>query len=170
MAQHRPEELLDEVRATFLVRVRKGVARGRGDAKAQERRGFEPQGIADVVKADGMRELGEEHRAEVAHHTEGAGLGVHTGLARMAVDHAERNEIEKLLEDDHIAPDWCLFVHTPLPGGRDLRSTPARFQPVLVKACGTAVNPNHQSSNGLTTPSPCIPVATCRTEYWTLAQ
>jgi hypothetical protein len=32
-----------------------------------------------------------------------------------------------------------LFVHKPLPSGRDFRSTPARFQPFLVKACGTAV-------------------------------
>ena len=75
-----------------------------------------------------MGELGEEHRAEVAHHAEGARLGIHSGLVRMAVDHAERNEIEKLLEDNyctvlqitrHLAGDllWniaCLGRRSPL--------------------------------------------------------
>jgi hypothetical protein len=31
----------------------------------------------------------------------------------VAIDHSARNEIEHLLEDDHIGAGWCSFVHTP---------------------------------------------------------
>jgi hypothetical protein len=86
-----------------------------------------------------MGELREGHRAAVAHHAERPRLGLDPGLADKAADHAARNEIEKLLEDAPLDPGWCLFVHYTLPGGRDFKSTAARFQPVLVKACGMAV-------------------------------
>jgi hypothetical protein len=45
----------------------------------------------------------------------------------VAVDQSARNEVEHLLEDDHIGPGWCCVVHNALPSGRDFNSTPARF-------------------------------------------
>ena len=74
-----------------------------------------------------MGELGEEHRREVTYHAEGAGFGIHAGLQGETVDHSARNEVENLLEDDHIGPDWWCLVHYPLPCGRDFNSTPAHF-------------------------------------------
>ena len=43
------------------------------------------------------------------------------------VDHSARNEVENLLEDEHIGPGWWCFVHNTLPSGRDFNSTPAHF-------------------------------------------
>ena len=46
------------------------------------------------LMSHGMGQLGEEHRGKMAHHTEGAGLGLHAGLACVAVDQSSRNEVE----------------------------------------------------------------------------
>ena len=53
--------------------------------------------------------------------------GLHAGFKGVAVDQSARNEVEHLLEDDHIGPGWCCVVHNALPSGRDFNSTPARF-------------------------------------------
>ena len=128
MAEGGPEEFFDEQGVALLVGVGDGVARRRGDAEAGERRAFEPQPIAEIVEADGVGELGEKHRGEMAGDAEGAGLRIDSRLAGVASDQMARNEIEDLLENDHIRAGWCLFVHTPLPSGRDFKPTPARFQ------------------------------------------
>lgn len=124
-----PEQSFDEGGVTLLVGVGERVARRRGDAETGERRRLEPQPIAEIVEADGVGELGEEHRGEMAGNAEGAGLRIDARFAGVAADEMARNEIEDLLEDDHIGAGWCCFVHTPLPSGRDLNSTPARFHP-----------------------------------------
>ena len=98
-----------------------------GDAETREDWSFEPQPIADIIESHGMGELGEEHRGKMAQHTETAGFRLHPGRQGMAIDHSARNEVEDLLEDDHIGAGWCCFCHTPLPSGRDFDSTPARF-------------------------------------------
>lgn len=128
MAESGPEEFFDEGGVALFVGVGECVARRRGNPKAGERRGFQAQPIAEIVEADGVGELGEEHRGEVAGDAEAAGLRIDTRLAGVAADEMARNEVEHLLEDDHIGAGWCLFVHTPLPSGRDFRPTPARFQ------------------------------------------
>jgi hypothetical protein len=51
-------------------------------------------------------ELGEEHRGKLAHHAERARLGLDAGFKRVTVDHSARNEVENLLEDDHVGPGW----------------------------------------------------------------
>ena len=63
----------------------------------------------------------------MAPHTEAAGLGLNSGLQPQAVDRSPRNEVEKLLEKDHIASGWCGGFHFTLPSGRDFTATPARF-------------------------------------------
>lgn len=60
-----------------------------------------------------MGELGEEHRREMAHDAEAAGFGFHARISGVAVDQSARNEVEYLLENDHIGPGWCFVVHTP---------------------------------------------------------
>lgn len=54
MAEHRPEEPLNESRVTLLVGVGEGVARRSAYAKAGERRRFEPQPVADIVETDNV--------------------------------------------------------------------------------------------------------------------
>ena len=71
--------------------------------------GLQTQPVAHIVEADGVGELGEEHRREMAQDAEGAGLGLHARLAGVAVDHSARNEVENLLEDDHIGCGLVLF-------------------------------------------------------------
>jgi len=54
-----------------------------------------------------MGELGEEHRREVAQNAGGSGSGIHACLGGVAIDQSERNQVENLLDDDHIDAGWC---------------------------------------------------------------
>ena len=56
-----------------------------------------------------MGELSEEHRRKMAQDAEGAGFGIHARFAGVPVDHFARNEVENLLENDHIGAGWCFF-------------------------------------------------------------
>ena len=127
VAEHRPEQLLDEVGTADLVGVRQRVTGRWSHSEARQRPGLEPQPVTDIVQPHRAGELRKDHRGQMARHTEGAGLGLNSGLDRQAVDHSTRNEVEKLLENDHIAPGWCGGIHFTLPSGRDFTSTPARF-------------------------------------------
>jgi hypothetical protein len=49
----------------------------------------------------------------MAHDAEAAGFGFHARFAGVPVDQSARNEVEYLLENDHIGPGWCFVVHTP---------------------------------------------------------
>ena len=86
-----------------------------------------------------MGELSEEHRREMAQDAEGAGFGFHARFAGVPVDHFARNEVENLLENDHIGAGWCFVVHITLPSGRDFNLTPARFLLSIMNSCGMAV-------------------------------
>jgi hypothetical protein len=61
------------------------------------------------------------------------------------VDHFARNEVENLLENDHIGAGWCFFVHITLPSGRDFNLTPARFLLSTMNSCGMAVKTNRRN-------------------------
>ena len=84
-------------------------------------RSLEAQPVAHVVEADGTEKLGEEHRCEMAGGREGAGLVLDACLTGDSFDHSPRNEVEHLLEADHIGVGWCLFGHITLQSGRDFR-------------------------------------------------
>jgi hypothetical protein len=59
----------------------------------------------------------------------------------VGIDHSASNEIEHLLEDDHIAAGWCSFVHTPYQvAGISTQHQPA-FSLWVKPSCGTTVKP-----------------------------
>jgi len=114
MPEGGPEELLGEGRAALPVGVGERVARRRRHAEAPEGRRLQAQPVAHVVEADGMGQLGEEHRRHMAPGAEAAGLLLDPRLPRQAVERSQRNVVEKLLEDDHIAAGWrSAFVFHP---------------------------------------------------------
>jgi hypothetical protein len=78
-------------------------------AEARQHARLEPLPVTNVVETDGVGEQGEEHRGKMTQHREGAGLGYHACGKGVAVDHSARNEVENLLEDDHIGPWLVLF-------------------------------------------------------------
>jgi len=87
-----------------------------------------------------MGELGEEHRREVAQNAGGSGSGIHACLGGVAIDQSERNEVENLLEDDHIGPGWCCFFsfHPTEWQGFQLSTSPL-FPSTIMPSRGMAV-------------------------------
>jgi len=127
MLKHRPEEPLGEKRVAFLVRVRERVARRGSDAETRQHRCLEPQPVAHVIEADGVRKLGEEHRGQMARHAEGSRFGIHAGFSGMATNQVQRNEVENLLKDDYVAAGWCLFFHPCQVAGFSEQRQPTFF-------------------------------------------
>ena len=117
--EHRPEELLDEIGGSMLVGVRQCIARRDGYAEAGENRRFETKPVANIIEANGVGKLGEEHGCQVTADTEGPRFGINPSLPGVPVDETARNQVEQLLNNDNIGSGWCFFVHTPLPSGRD---------------------------------------------------
>jgi len=97
------------------------------------------QSVANIVEPNGVRKLGEEHRQEMAQDAEGAGLGFHACLEGVPVDHSTRNEVENQLENDHIGPGWCYFVHTLPASGRHFSLTQTSLLPSIMNSCGMTV-------------------------------
>ena len=95
-----PEELLRHAGATDLVGMGKAVAARRG-ASAQGGQGSAviPEGVADVVQADRMGQLGIHERDHVAGGAERAGLFVDPVLPCQLWNQISWNELEKLLDD-----------------------------------------------------------------------
>lgn len=139
MGESGPEESLDEVGVPVLVGVGEGVAGRRGHSEAGEGGTLETQPVAHVVESDGVGELGEEHRGEMAADAEVAGLGFGSRLPRVLTDEPARNEVEQLLEDGNIGSGWRFFVHTPLPSGRGSKGASPLFSLDRASLCGMAV-------------------------------
>ncbi len=112
MCEHRPEERLDEVSRADFVCVRKSVARGGKDLKAAQSRCFGSKPVANVVETDRMGKLGKKHRSHVAQNAEGTSFCVYAGFPGCLIEQASGNEVEKLLENDHVKAGLFL-VHTP---------------------------------------------------------
>lgn len=136
---HGPEQFFRKLRAAFLVGVGEAVLGWRRDTVARQDSGFESVPVTDIVESHGVGELGKEHRRKMAHYAEAAGFGFHAGLQSVTVDHSASNEVEHLLEGDHIGAVWCSFVHTPYrAAGISTQHQPAFSLPVK-PFCGTTV-------------------------------
>lgn len=136
MTQHRPEERFSKLRAALLVGVGETVPGWRGDSEAGQNTRLEAQPVANLVESHSVGELGEEHRAKMAPRAEGASFGFHARGKGEAVNHSARNEVEYLLEDDHIGAGWYSFVHTPYRvAGISTQHHPA-FSLQLMPSCG----------------------------------
>jgi hypothetical protein len=76
MSQGAPELALHEIGGAPLVGMGQRVAcRGR-DPKPGDRPAFEPQLVADIIEAEGVRQLHEHHRRKMAPDGVAAGLGL----------------------------------------------------------------------------------------------
>src|SRR5271163_3164263 len=83
VAEHRPEQFFREVGISFLIGVGEIIAAGRrGPAQRHQRPAVQAQPVADVVEADGVRELGVDQAHQMAPWAERAGFLVHTGFPR----------------------------------------------------------------------------------------
>ena len=66
MAQHGPEDPFSKFRIALLVCMGEAVLGWRGDAKARQHGRLETKPVTHIIKPHCVRELGEEHRGEVA--------------------------------------------------------------------------------------------------------
>ena len=76
MGQRAPEHQLGELRIAHLVGVGEVVARGRSEPVGGDGPRLESQPVADVIEAQRMGELDEEHRSQMAEHGVGAGFEI----------------------------------------------------------------------------------------------
>ena len=140
MGKHRPEELLGHRRVAMFVSVRESVAAGRGGAPdARQPADMVAQGVAHVVEADRVGQLGVEHGDHVAPSREGPGLGLHPAGLRQFSDEMAGDEIAKLGQDTELASGWgcpspvCFFHTRSLPRAANL-GNPSRLFSSLERA------------------------------------
>ena len=68
----------------------------RRDPKPGDGPTLETQPVADIIEAEGVRQLHEHHRRQMAPDGVGAGLGIHPMLPGGSLDDPLRNLLEKL--------------------------------------------------------------------------
>ncbi len=106
VSQRAPEHQLGELRIAHLVGVGEVVARGRRQSEGGDGPRLEPQPVADIVEAQRMGELCEDHRAEMAEHAVGPGFDIDTSFLGGLVNDATRNELEHLPENIEVVTCW----------------------------------------------------------------
>jgi hypothetical protein len=83
VAEHRPAQPFGQRRVTMCIGVGKGVAAWRGGPPQGRKRPAGPaQRVTDVIEANPMSQLGQQHADHVTPGPEGSRLGIHAGLAR----------------------------------------------------------------------------------------
>ena len=86
--------------------------------------------VADIIKPDGMSEMGIEHTNDMAPGTETASFLIDTKLAGQLGHQMSRNKIAKLPQNAHFAFGWIcfLFFHNNLLQGKQANmSNSSRF-------------------------------------------
>lgn len=138
MFEHPPEEVLGHLGWALPVGGGKAVLAGRaGPAQGRERTRVQPQGVADVVEAEGVGELGEDQAHHMTPRREGAGFFCDPGVPGQLGNEVRRNQIAELAQEGEAAARWLadrLFFH-PRPCGRVQTCKPTLF----------FTSPNHQS-------------------------
>jgi len=139
MAQDGVEEVLGHLGGAFAVGGGKRVLAGRGRAAhGRERSRVQPQGITDIVEADGVGQLGIEQAHDMAPRRERPGAFDDPSIPRQFGHQVCRNKIAELMQEREAAARWlvrCGFIH-PLPCGRFTRRKPTLFYPSTRKPVG----------------------------------
>src|SRR6185295_13182871 len=149
MLEHSPEEVLGHLGRALTVGGGEAVFAGAaGAAKGRERTGVEPQGVADVIEAEGVGELGEDQAHHMTPWREGAGFFCHAGVPGQSGHEVRGNQIAELAQEREAAARWPaehLFFH-PRPCGRVQTRRPTLFftSPKL-QTWGTSVETFHDS-------------------------
>ena len=111
--KHRPEQPFGQRRVTMFIGVGKVVAARRGcPAQSRKRPAAQPQGVTDIIEANGMGQLGKEHADHMTPRAEGSRQGIHPGRARKFWDQMGWNQIAKLSQNRELGGGWFgLFFH-----------------------------------------------------------
>lgn len=132
MFEHPPEEVLGHLGWALTVGGGEAVFAGRaGPAQGRERTRVQPQGVADVVEAQGVGELGEDQAHHMAPRRETAGFFCDARIPGQLGDEVRRNQIAELAQEGEAAARWLaerLFFH-PRPCGRVQTRRPTLFLP-----------------------------------------
>ena len=121
VTEYLPEDGFRHGAVAGFVGVTEVVTRGRRcPAQGPQRRRPQPQGIADIVEAERMRQLGVEQRHDVAPRTEGARLPIHAVDTGQLWHQMRRNQFDQLPQHRSVptARLFCVFVFHTLPSGR----------------------------------------------------
>jgi subtilisin-like proprotein convertase family protein len=139
MAEDGVEEVLGHLGRAFAVGGGERVLAGRDRAThRRERSRMQTQGIADIVEADGMGELGIEQTHHMTPRRECPGAFDDPGIPRQFGHQMRRNKIAELMQEREAAARWlvrCGFIH-PLPCGRFTRGKPTLFYPSTLNPVG----------------------------------
>ena len=102
-----PEELFGQGGRAFAIGVGEAVAAGRRcAANGRERPRVQTQTVADIVEADGVRELRKEQTDDVTPRFEGAGFFRRASVAGQLRHQMSGNEIAELPEDGERGAGW----------------------------------------------------------------
>src|SRR5689334_14307158 len=139
--EHRPEQPFGQRRVAVFIGVGKVVAAGRPcPAQSRKRPTVQPQGITDIIEADGVGQLRKEHADHVTPRTEGSRPGIHPGLARQFRHQMRGNQIAKLSENRELRGGWFGVSFFHLCRVAELKSQANLFLPSNSSDCGMAVN------------------------------
>jgi len=137
--QHFPEQLFGQAGIPLPVGMGKPVlARRRGPANRRQRPGAQPQGVANVIEAKTVRDLGIKQTDHMTPRTERAGLCFASRGPRQLRHQMVGNQIAKLPQKRKLTGGWlvsCWFIHS-LPCGRSQTRKPAFFYPSTTKLMG----------------------------------
>src|SRR5689334_683012 len=164
--EHRPEQPFGQRRVAVFIGVGKVVAARRGcPAQSRKRPTVQPQGITDIVEADGVGQLRKEHADHVTPRTEGSRTGIHPGLARQFRHQMRGNEIAKLSQNRELRRGWFGVSFFHLCRVAELKSQANLFLPSNSSDCGMAVQMDSMRSaadNGLCCCTEDETCASCR--------
>jgi hypothetical protein len=139
MIQNGIEKVLGHLGGAFAVGGGERILAGRSRAAhRRERSRVQAQGIADIVEADGVGQLGVEQAHYMTPRREGASAFNDAGIPRQLGHQVCRNQIAELMQEREAAARWlvrCGFIH-PLPCGRFTRGKLTLFYPSTRKTVG----------------------------------
>jgi hypothetical protein len=105
--EHRPEQPFGECRVAMFIGVGKVIAARRGcPAQGRKRPAVQSQGVADVIEAKRMGQLGKQHADHMTPGAEGSRHAIHAGLARQFRDEMCWNQIAKLSQNREFGGGW----------------------------------------------------------------
>src|ERR1035437_7644379 len=139
MSEDGIEEVLGHLGRAFPIGGGEGVLAGRGRAAhGRERSRVQPQGVADIVEANGVGQLSVEQAHHMTPWRERPEAFDDPSLPRQFGHQMRWNKIAELMQEREAAARWlvrCGFIH-PLPCGRFTRGKPTLFYPSTGKLTG----------------------------------
>ena len=128
-----PEQGLRHRRVAHLVGMGEVVPRWRrGGAYRRERTGVELQTVADIIEAQGMRQLRIAQADRMTPGAECPRFLVHAGLVGDLRHQVGRNVVADLTQNGEFARGWGLVFFHDLPCGRFSSSFQPFFSPIPV--------------------------------------